>query len=326
VLAGFVEASGGSVMIDGRSVGDLPPEKRNVGMVFQSYSLFPHMNVFDNVAFPLKLRRFPADEIARRVGESLEMVQLSQFANRMPKELSGGQRQRVAFARAVIFEPPVLLMDEPLGALDLKLRQAMQLEIKRYHEQIGCTIVFVTHDQGEALTLSDRIAVMNNGRIAQVDTPDRIYDFPNCRYVAEFIGRTNLFSLGAPKNGRARIDELGCDIVLAALPATISAETSLLSVRPEKICRVTSPAADVVSFRGHIEEILFLGDLIQYGVRLSGGGHLSFQEHRGSGAEILARNDNVHLGFSTMDALPLSDRNMPETPNTKPETSRRRNS
>ncbi|MEY8838423.1 ABC transporter ATP-binding protein, partial [Cribrihabitans sp. XS_ASV171] len=167
-LAGFSDVTEGDILIDGKSVLDLPPEKRNVGMVFQGYSLFPHMTVAENVAFPLKLRRHGRAEIARKVEEVLGMVQLGDLAGRMPSELSGGQRQRVAFARAVVFEPPVLLMDEPLGALDLKLRQSMQVEIKKYHAQLGCTIVFVTHDQGEALALSDRIAVLSDGRIAQV--------------------------------------------------------------------------------------------------------------------------------------------------------------
>jgi putative spermidine/putrescine transport system ATP-binding protein len=308
VLAGFSDATSGRVMIDGRSVGDLPPEKRNLGMVFQSYSLFPHMNVFENVAFPLRLRRFKQAEISRRVRESLEMVQLSEFAERKPKELSGGQRQRVAFARAVVFEPPVLLMDEPLGALDLKLRQTMQLEIKRYHEQIGCTIVFVTHDQGEALTLSDRIAVMSEGRIAQVDTPDRIYDSPRTRYVAEFIGKTNLFSLVSQVHGKARIDELGCEISVDALPHSASGKTSLVSVRPEKITRITTPTEGTVSFQAQIEEVHFLGDLIQYRAHLDNGTRVSFQEQRGPRAERLRRNETVCLGFEVMDALPLSDR------------------
>jgi putative spermidine/putrescine transport system ATP-binding protein len=168
ILAGFTAASGGTLEVDGKSILDLPPEKREIGMVFQGYSLFPHMTVAQNVAFPLALRRVAKSEIARRVGEALEMVRLGSFGARMPNELSGGQRQRVAFARAVVFRPRVLLMDEPLGALDLKLREAMQLEIKRYHAELGCTVIFVTHDQGEALALSDRIAVMTDGEIAQV--------------------------------------------------------------------------------------------------------------------------------------------------------------
>ncbi|SLN75681.1 ABC transporter ATP-binding protein [Oceanibacterium hippocampi] len=304
VLAGFTHATAGEVMIDGRSVGGLPPEQRNVGMVFQSYSLFPHMNVFENVAFPLRLRGVAKAEVARRVGESLDMVRLADLGGRMPKELSGGQRQRVAFARAVVFEPPVLLMDEPLGALDLKLRQAMQLEIKRYHAQLGCTIVFVTHDQGEALALSDRIAVMGEGRIAQVDTPDRIYDYPKSRYVAEFIGKTNILTLEPGNAGAVRIVELGCDV-----PAQGAlAEARMISVRPEKIERAAGRREGLIDFTARIDEVLFLGDLVHYSAVLPGGGALLFQEHRGPGATVLARGDTIELGFLLSDALPVSGR------------------
>ena len=198
LLGGLDRPSGGQIQVGQQAIESLDENalavyrRRTIGFIFQSFNLIASLSALDNVAFPLRLRKVRSEEVRRRVEDCLRMVQLSDYAGRMPKELSGGQRQRVAFARAVVFEPPVLLMDEPLGALDLKLREAMQLEIKRYHGQLGCTIVFVTHDQGEALALSDRIAVMGDGRITQVDSPDRIYDAPNSRYVAEFIGRTNL--------------------------------------------------------------------------------------------------------------------------------------
>lgn len=306
VLAGFTHASSGEIKIGDRSVGDLPPEKRNVGMVFQSYSLFPHMNVFENVAFPLRLRNVRKADIDRKVGECLEMVQLSDLGGRMPKELSGGQRQRVAFARAVVFEPPVLLMDEPLGALDLKLRQSMQLEIKRYHAQLGCTIVFVTHDQGEALALSDRIAVMGAGRIVQVDTPDRIYDYPKTRYVAEFIGKTNILTVNPTSDGQARIPELNVSVPIGGI-GVANKQTDAVSLRPEKIGRAPLDSADHVAFTARIKEVLFLGDLVHYTAVASGGTSLLFQEHRGPGASVLKEGDEVRLGFLMGDALPISD-------------------
>ncbi len=304
VLAGFVDPSEGDVAIDGRSVVALPPEQRQLGMVFQSYTLFPHMNVFDNVAFPLRLRRRPKAEIRRKVEESLAMVRLTGLEGRMPKELSGGQRQRVAFARAVVFEPPVLLMDEPLGALDLKLRQAMQLEIKRYHAALGCTIIFVTHDQGEALALSDRIAVMGEGRIAQVDTPERIYDRPSSRYVAEFIGKTNILTLDAARDGGFSIVETGCSIAAEAMGAD-AGRIETLSLRPEKLHRVAADESEAV-FSAKVGEVLFLGDIVQYEVASESGHSLIFQEHRGPETPILKRGDTVRLGFRLRDALPVS--------------------
>lgn len=191
ILAGFIEPSAGDVLIDGVSITRLPTEKRNVGMVFQSYSLFPHMDVRDNVAFPLRMRGVPKAERHARAEQALAMVRLAGFGGRKPHELSGGQRQRVACARAIVFEPRVLLMDEPLGALDLKLREAMQDEIKEVQRRIGCTVIYVTHDQGEALAMSDRIVVMSEGRIEQIGAPAAVYDSPSNAFVAQFVGETN---------------------------------------------------------------------------------------------------------------------------------------
>jgi putative spermidine/putrescine transport system ATP-binding protein len=302
VLAGFADVTSGDVLISDRSVVNLPPERRNVGMVFQSYSLFPHLNVYENVAFPLKLRRVSRAEIRRKVEAVLGMVQMSDLAGRMPRELSGGQRQRVAFARAVVFEPPVLLMDEPLGALDLKLRQAMQLEIKHYHQQLGCTIVFVTHDQGEALALSDRIAVMGDGKIVQVDTASGIYDHPNSRYVAEFIGRTNILTLSGNGGKDGRIVEL--DVPFATRTPMLT-PGAILSLRPEKIARAGPNPDDLVTFDATVTDVLFQGDLVHYTAQRPGGYELHFQEHRGPGAGVLGRGDHVTLGFHPDDALPI---------------------
>lgn len=307
VLAEFVEETSGDVRIGGRSLLGLPPESRNVGMVFQNYSLFPHMNVYENVAFPLRLRKMSRAEVARRVEETLAMVQLSDYGNRMPKELSGGQRQRIAFARAVVFEPPVLLMDEPLGALDLKLREAMQLEIKRYHSQLGCTIVFVTHDQGEALALSDRVAIMGEGRIAQIDTPDRIYDEPNSKYVADFIGSTNLFGFKRDGLTRLRFPDLGTGIDLPETDHDWGMNCTSVSLRPEKLRRKAKVDDHAVTFNAIIEEYLFLGNIIQYSVQTESGRSLMFQEHRGPNVPILARGEVLTLTFSILDARPVID-------------------
>ena len=195
ILAGFSDASSGEVSIDGRALTGVAPEHRNVGMVFQNFALFPHKTVAENVAFPLRMRRVPSAEVDRRVKASLEMVRLDALAGRKPAALSGGQRQRVALARAVVFEPPVLLMDECLSALDLKLREELQEEIRRIHREIGTTVLFVTHDQTEALTMSDRVAILEGGRIVQIDTPEALYDHPRTRFVADFIGQSNMFDL-----------------------------------------------------------------------------------------------------------------------------------
>ena len=191
MIAGFVIPTAGDISIDGESIVGTPTYKRNLGMVFQHYSLFPHMNVYKNIAFPLEMRRMQRTEIESRVHAALELVRLAGLADRRVNQLSGGQQQRIALARALVFEPSVLLLDEPLGALDLKLRQELQLELLRLHERLGVTIIYVTHDQGEALTMSDRIVVMDAGAIQQVGTPEALYKRPANRFVADFIGESN---------------------------------------------------------------------------------------------------------------------------------------
>ncbi|MDR6632051.1 putative spermidine/putrescine transport system ATP-binding protein [Phyllobacterium sp. 1468] len=191
MLAGFERPTNGSIFLDGQSVDRRPPYERNIGMVFQNYALFPHMTVEENVGFPLSVRKFSKADVTTRVHKALDMIQLRKFGDRRPGQLSGGQQQRVALARALVFEPTLVLMDEPLGALDKKLREHMQLEIKQLHSMLGVTIVYVTHDQSEALTMSDRVAVFNNGGIAQIGTPDNLYKKPESPFVASFIGENN---------------------------------------------------------------------------------------------------------------------------------------
>ena len=238
MLAGFEEPSAGAIRVDGRRVDRLPPHKRNMGVVFQSYALFPHRTVAENVAFPLRMRGMAKAQITERVARALDMVQLGAFAARRPSQLSGGQQQRVALARALVFEPAVVLMDEPLGALDKQLRERMQLDIRDIHRRLELTIVFVTHDQGEALTMSDRIAVFNNGRIEQIAGPREIYDHPRTRFVAEFVGETNLIE------GTAERSEGGTALIRVGGGASVEAVTNrplaagepvTLSIRPERL-------------------------------------------------------------------------------------------
>jgi len=240
MIAGFITQNSGSIQIGKTSIHDLPTEKRNVGMVFQNYSLFPHMNIFNNVAFPLKMRKLDKNKINDDVKYALDLVGLKDYDLRMPNELSGGQRQRIAFARAIVFKPKVLLMDEPLGALDLKLREKMQIEIKNYHEQIKCTIIYVTHDQGEALTLSDRIVIMNQGKIVQIDNPKNIYDNPISKFAANFIGETNILNIDHNK---------------------------FISIRPEKLKIINNDyvkSDSQIILKLIINQIIFLGDIIKY--------------------------------------------------------------
>ena len=191
MLAGFETPTSGEIYLDGNPISSIPPNKRGIGMVFQNYALFPHMTVKENLAFPLEVRKMQKSEIDEKVGNALAMVELQDFGNRMPLQLSGGQQQRVALARSLVFEPRLVLMDEPLGALDKNLREQMQYEIKHIHEKIGITVVYVTHDQSEALTMSNRIAVFNDGKIQQISSPDVLYEKPNSSFVAQFIGENN---------------------------------------------------------------------------------------------------------------------------------------
>ncbi len=251
MVAGFEEPTRGAIRLHGSDVTGVPPNKRDVNMVFQSYALFPHMSVFENVAFGLRRKKAAKDEITRRVGEMLDIVDLGGRGERRPKELSGGQQQRVALARALVNRPRALLLDEPLGALDLKLRQAMQVELKRIQREVGITFVYVTHDQDEALTMSDRIAVMNDGAIEHLGTPREIYEHPRTRFVAGFIGTSNLLTGTVTRvdGGRAVIEVSPDERILVPVSRAGLAPGSPLelTVRPEKIeisaTRPASPAA-----------------------------------------------------------------------------------
>ena len=262
MLAGFTQPTSGQILVDGRAINAVPTHKRGIGVVFQNYALFPHMTVGENIAFPLQMRGVGKAEIAERVTKALDMVQLAAMRDRKPAQLSGGQQQRVALARALVFEPGVVLMDEPLGALDKQLREQMQLDIRALHNRLGLTIVFVTHDQGEALTMSDRIAVFNKGKIEQIGTPREIYDAPRTRFVAEFIGETNLVE-GVVENmqGNQALVRLnsGHRLVAASGSGFAAGSKVLLSVRPERI-ELGQAAAGDNHFATSVLDTVYQGD------------------------------------------------------------------
>jgi putative spermidine/putrescine transport system ATP-binding protein len=243
MLAGFEAPSAGSIQLDGRRIEALPPHRREMGVVFQSYALFPHMTVAENLAFPLMMRRMPRAERDRRVRQALDLVRLGSLADRRPAQLSGGQQQRIALARALVYEPKVVLMDEPLSALDKQLREHMQLELRALHRTLGLTVIFVTHDQGEALTMSNRVAVLNHGRIEQLDTPSGLYDRPRTRFVAEFIGETNLIegTVEAVAAGSARVSTKDAVLHCRCNETVSVGATVLVSVRPEMVDLADSP-------------------------------------------------------------------------------------
>jgi len=279
MLAGFEQPTEGRIFIDGVDMSNVPPYRRPVNMMFQSYALFPHMSVESNVAFGLQQDKVPKAEIRERVAEVLNLVQLGQFAKRRPHQLSGGQRQRVALARALVKRPKLLLLDEPLGALDKRLREQTQFELVNIQEKVGITFVIVTHDQEEAMTMSSRIAVMNKGYIAQVGTPTEIYEYPNTRFVAEFIGSVNMFEgrvvESEPDHTLVRSDEAGCDLYIAH-PAHIGQGSACwVGIRPEKIVISKTPNPGDGRGRnqstGIVREIAYLGDVSIYDVDLDSG-------------------------------------------------------
>ncbi|MFS8198314.1 ABC transporter ATP-binding protein [Streptomyces sp. CWNU-52B] len=277
LVAGFETLSAGTILLDGADVGDVPPHRRNLGMLFQNYALFPHMSVAQNVAYPLRERKAGKEEIARKVADVLELVQLTGRDNDYPSQLSGGQQQRVALARAIVFEPKALLLDEPLGALDRNLRSALQTEIRRIHREVGSTFVFVTHDQEEAMNLSDRIALFNNGHIEQVGTPQQLYTEPETLFTARFLGDSNVFELGRPApdgkvswDGESWIIEPG---TVAAHPGV--RESSAIVVRPEDV-EVAGSRDDVPSganaVRATVRDVEYMGSYRTLLLALGDGG------------------------------------------------------
>ena len=289
MIAGFERPSAGKVLLDGRDVSGTPPNRRNVNTVFQNYALFSHLTVAENVAFGLRFTKVSREEARTRVGGALSLVQMEEFRDRKPHQLSGGQQQRVALARALILNPSVLLLDEPLGALDAKLRKTLQVELKALQEQVGVTFVYVTHDQEEALTMADRLAVMSEGRVEQVGTPREVYEEPASAYVADFLGVSNLLdaeAVGEASDGRCKV-RIGDLEMLASHGHTASRGSIKVVVRPERV-RVEAPRKTGENrLPGKIERVVYAGAISQLVVTLDGGGRI----------QCMLANDGVGTPF-----------------------------
>ena len=311
MIAGFEEPTRGVIRLHGQDVTNVSPNKRDVNMVFQSYALFPHMNVFENVAFGLRRKAVAKPEITRRVGEMLEIVDMAGRSERRPRELSGGQQQRVALARALVNNPRALLLDEPLGALDLKLRQAMQVELKRIQREVGITFVYVTHDQNEALTMSDRIAVMDDGSIEHLGTPREIYEHPRTRFVAGFIGTSNLLTGTVTRlDGDRAIIQISQDerIIVPVQDRAVSEGSRLeLTVRPEKIdLTAERPPGEGCVLRGTVTEVVYLGTSTNFSVTTSAGADVVvFQQNSASAGDVAARGDSIWLSWNPQHSYPI---------------------
>ena len=306
MIAGFETPTGGDIAIDGRSVIGTPPHRRNIGMVFQNYALFPYLTVAQNIAFPLKMRNLPRREVAQRVERALEMVRLAGFGARMPAQLSGGQQQRVALARAAVYDPPVLLMDEPLGALDKNLREDMQEELRQFHHDVGATIIYVTHDQQEAASMADRIAIMNHGRVEQVGPPHEVYERPANGFVARFLGEANMLPLArtdAVGEACARcITEAGLTVLAAAPRAG-----TVLCIRPEDITIDTAPISHPNQFAGRITDVMQAAGSVRYRVAISPACCLTVRAQLVRRTTVLPVDTEVHVGWDADDVLVLPD-------------------
>ena len=307
LIAGFEQPSAGEILIDGHAVERLPAYRRNIGMVFQSYALFPHLTVAENIAFPLKQRGMSRAERDDAVIRMLDMVQLQGYGGRFPQQLSGGQQQRVAIARAIVFRPRVLLMDEPLSALDKQLRENLQLEIKRLHERLGITFVYVTHDQREALVMSDRVSVMNHGRIEQIAAPEALYDAPANRFVASFIGEANMLKVAAVDREADRLAIRTEEGALLHAPPQDYAPGCLCMVRPEKMLvgpAETRPGQNVLQVE--VREIVFMGEMTRYALATASGALLIAKQTHRAGAPILSLGDKASLTWSPADTRLVS--------------------
>ncbi len=308
MLAGFETATHGDIVLDGQPINNVPPHKRNIGMVFQNYALFPHMTVDENLAFPLEVRGMDKAEVARRVRDALNMVQLREFGHRRPAQLSGGQQQRIALARALVFEPKLVLMDEPLGALDKQLREAMQYEIKHIHESLGVTVVYVTHDQSEALTMSNRIAVFNDGVVQQLATPEDLYERPANAFVAQFIGENNrITGKVRAENGQHCEVDLPTGETIKALKVNVGGvgQTTLLSLRPERVTVAAEPGSLPNVFEARVEELIYHGDHIRTRVRVCGSDQFVIKVPNRAGHVHLAPGDVTTVGWLPEDCRAL---------------------
>ena len=308
MLAGFEPATHGEIVLNGKPINNVPPYKRGIGMVFQNYALFPHMSVAENLAFPLQVRGMGKSDVDERVKRALDMVRLPEFGSRRPGQLSGGQQQRVAVARALVFDPDLVLMDEPLGALDKNLREEMQYEIKHIHESLGVSVVYVTHDQSEALTMSNRIAVFDDGIIQQLSTPDELYERPQNAFVAGFIGENNRL-MGTVKelNGEVCTVEVDGGGSVTALPVNVGGvgERATLSLRPERVTINPENGSVPNVFEGTVEELIYLGDHIRSRISVCGHDDFIVKVPNAAGHAALKEHDTVKVGWKKEDCRAL---------------------
>jgi len=310
MLAGFEPATHGEIYLNGKPINNVPPNKRGIGMVFQNYALFPHMTVAENLAFPLRVRNLDTKEIDKKVKNILELVELPEFGQRRPAQLSGGQQQRVAVARALVFEPELVLMDEPLGALDKQLREQMQYEIKHIHENLGVTVVYVTHDQSEALTMSDRIAVFEDGVIQQLSSPNDLYEKPDNSFVAQFIGENNRLSgqiIGIDGEVCTVQLDSGEQVTAQKVVDGESGTRTTLSIRPERIELDPAEGSVPVSITGKIEELIYLGDHIRVRMSVAGTSEFIVKVRNSSGRRSLEVGQTTRVGWDPQDCRALDE-------------------
>ena len=308
MLAGFLTPTHGEIYLESKPIGNIPPHKRNIGMVFQNYALFPHMTISENLAYPLKVRKLPKSEIENKVSKALDMIELPGFEGRMPAQLSGGQQQRIALARALVFEPQLVLMDEPLGALDKNLREQMQFEIKHIHESLNVTVVYVTHDQSEALTMSNRIAVFNDGIIQQLSTPDVLYEKPENSFVAQFIGENNRLSGEVIENkGDKCIVEVEGGGTVKALKVNVNevGEKTSMSLRPERVMVNPAEGSTENVFEGEVKELIYLGDHIRTRVNVCGNEEFIIKVPNSYGHLVVNKDQKIKVGWSSDDCRAL---------------------
>lgn len=309
MLAGFETATNGEIKLDGVNINQTPPHKRGIGMVFQNYALFPHMTVGENLAFPLEVRGMGKSEREAKITRALDMVQMGAFASRRPAQLSGGQQQRIALARALVFDPALVLMDEPLGALDKQLREHMQFEIKHLHESLGITVVYVTHDQGEALTMSDRIAVFNDGRIQQLASPADLYERPDNSFVAQFIGENNkLLGTIEELSGDKALVRLATGELIDATPVNVreKGQKTLVSIRPERVefkPDMMPPGAHTIG--AEVLEVIYMGDILRARLRVAGSEDFVMKMRNTLGQTRLSPGQTIKVGWHPQDARAL---------------------
>ena len=307
MLSGFETPTNGEIYLEDRPIGSIPPHKRNIGFCFQTYALFPHMTISENIAYPLRVRKMPKNEIEEKVSKTLEMVELPGFEGRRPAQLSGGQKQRIALARALVFEPQLVLMDEPLGALDKNLREQMQFEIKAIHENFGLTVVYVTHDQSEALTMSNRIAVFEDGIIQQISTPDILYEKPENAFVAQFIGENNKLSGEVIDIEGDKCTVKVEEMKVTALKVNVNevGDKTSLSLRPERVTVDPEEGSLENVFEGTVRELIYLGDHIRTRVNVCGNNDFVIKVPNSSGHLVVNRDNKIKVGWSYEDCRAL---------------------